>query len=416
MWHANAPLPNRPVEEDHIMLRYARCLTSRLSCVALVLVVVLAATSLIAAAQETVKIGGVFSLTGKLTSLGLPGATAAKLAVKEINERGGITVGGKRLTIDFVLRDDRGIAAEAVASTLELTTKENIRFIFGPIGTVVGMPAVEVTRKAGVMHFNPLTGIGPLVGKPEYPYLFQTYNWEFGERGRIRTYAPFIAKTAKEHGIKRVAILDSTDDYSSQVLEAYVPKLKELGLEILTVERYDRAGTVDFYPQLTKIKALKPDALIWGYSDEAGKLIVRQALETAVTKKFISWQGATEVPALPYKDQLELYTWVIGTRSPQSEDPKMRDWTRRMMQVAGQDLGPSLIWGLTIYDQVFMLAKAMEVAGTTTDLDRIKRALIGTTYEGAMKLTVTGDNRFVHDYYIGMIQKGAIKYAHIPVE
>jgi ABC-type branched-chain amino acid transport systems, periplasmic component len=341
---------------------------------------------------------------------------AAKLAVKEINDRGGITVGGKRLKLELVLRDDRGVAAESVASTLELTTKENIKFIFGPIGTVVGMPAIEVTRKAGVMHFTPVTGSGPLVGKPEYPYLFQTYNWEFGERGRIRTYAPFIARMAKENGIKRVAILDSTDDYSSQVLEAYVPKLKELGLEILAVERYDRAGTVDFYPQLNKIKALKPDALIWGYSDESGKLIIRQAIETGVTKKFFSWQGPTEIPALPYKDQLELYTWVIGTRSPQSEDPKIKDWTRRMTQTAGHDLGPSLIWGLTIYDQVFMLAKAMETAGTTTDLDKVKGALGGTTYEGVMKLAVTRDNRFVHDYYIGMIQRGAIKYVHIPVE
>lgn len=389
---------------------------SRLLCSALVALTLVLVTYTSVVAQETLKIGGVFSLTGKLTSLGLPGAMAAKLAVKEINDRGGITVAGKRLKLDLLLRDDRGVAAESVASTLELTTKENIKFIFGPIGTVVGMPAIEVTRKAGVMHFTPVTGSGPLVGKPDYPYLFQTYNWEFGERGRIRTYAPFIVRTAKEHGIKRVAILDSTDDYSSQVLEAYVPKLKELGLEILTIERYDRAGTVDFYPQLNKIKALKPDALIWGYSDESGKLIIRQALETGVTKKFFSWQGPTEIPALSYKDQLELYTWVIGTRSPQSEDPKIKDWTRRMTQTAGQDLGPSLIWGLTIYDQVFMLAKAIEAAGTTTDLDKIKGALIGTTYEGVMKLSVTRDDRFVHDYYIGMIEKGSIKYAHIPVE
>jgi branched-chain amino acid transport system substrate-binding protein len=369
-----------------------------------------------AAADEVLKLGGVFSLTGKLTSLGLSGAVAAKLAVKEINDRGGITVAGKRHRVELVLRDDRGVPAESVASTLELTTKDGIKFVFGPIGTVVGMPAIEVTRKAGVMHFTPVTGSGPLVGKPDYPYLFQTYNWEFGQRGRIRTYAPFIAKTAKEHGIKRVAILDSTDDYSSQVLEAYVPRLKELGLEILTVERYDRAGTVDFYPQLSKIKALKPDALIWGYSDESGKLIIRQALETGVTKKFFSWQGPTEIPALPYKDQLELYTWVIGTRSPQSDDPKIKDWTRRMNQMAGQELGPSLIWGLTIYDQVVMLTKAVEKAGTTTDLEKIKRALQGMTYDGVMKLTVTSDDRFVHDYYIGMVQKGAITYAHIPLD
>jgi branched-chain amino acid transport system substrate-binding protein len=402
--------------EDAMTFPASRRLAFRFPFAAIVVFVLAVVAPMSAIADDTLRLGGVFSLTGKLTSLGQSGAVAAKLAVKEINDRGGITVGGKPYRVELILRDDRGVPAEAVASTLELTAKDGIKFVFGPIGTVVGMPAIEVTRKAGVMHFTPVTGSGTLVGKPDYPYLFQTYNWEFGARGRIRTYAPFIAKTAKEYGIRRVAILDSTDDYSSQVLEAYVPRLKELGLEIITVERYDRAGTVDFYPQLGKIKALKPDALIWGYSDESGKLIIRQALETGVTKKFFSWQGPSEIPALPYKDQLELYTWVIGTRSPQSDDPKIKDWTRRMNEMAGQELGPSLIWGLTIYDQVFMLTKAIEKAGTITDLEKIKRALQGMTYDGVMKLAVTSDDRFVHDYYIGVIQKGAVKYSHIPLD
>jgi branched-chain amino acid transport system substrate-binding protein len=366
-------------------------------------------------AEDTIKFGAVFSLTGKLTFLGIPGSIGVRLAVKDINDRGGLTVAGKRYKIELVLRDDRGIPAEAVSATVELITKQNIQFLFGPYGTVVGMPTVEITRKNNVFQFTPLTGIGPLVGKPEYPYLFQSYNWEFGKQGRINTYAPFIARTAKQHGIKRVAVIDSTDDYSQSVLDAYIPKLKELGLEIPAVERYDRAGTTDFYPQLSKIKALKPDALIWGYTDESGMLIIRQALEVGVTKKFFSWQGPSEVPALPYKDQFELYTWVIGTRSSQSEDPKVKAWVRRMNEIAGQDM-PSIIWGLSFYDQIFMLAKAIEAAGTITDLDKIKHALVGMTYDGVMKLTVTPENRFVHDYYIGLIQKGKIDYIHIPLE
>lgn len=368
------------------------------------------------AAEETIKVGAIFSLTGKLTLLGIPGATAVRLAFKDINDRGGVSVAGKHYKFDLVMRDDRGIPAEAVSAAVELITKHNIRYLFGPFGTVVGMPTVEITKKEGVMQFTPLTGIGPLVGKPEYPYLFQSYNWEFGKHGRIHTYGPFLARTAKQQGIRRVAILDSTDEYSQSVLDAYVPKLKELGLEILTVERYDRAGTTDFYPQLNKIKALKPDALIWGYTDESGKLIIRQALEVGLTKKFFSWQGPTEIPVVPYKDQVELYTWVIGTRSPQSDDPKMKAWVRRMNEIAGQELGPSVHWGLAFYDQIFMFAKAMETAGTATDLDKIKRALVGMTYEGVMKLTVTPEDRFVHDYYIGVIQKGKTDYIHIPLE
>ncbi|HWU36868.1 MAG TPA: ABC transporter substrate-binding protein, partial [Candidatus Acidoferrum sp.] len=255
------------------------------------LAVTLALTAAPALAQQTIKVGAVFSLTGKLALLGLPSANAVKLAVKEINDAGGITVRNEKVKIDLLLKDDRGIPAEAVAAAVELITKNNVKFIFGPIGSVVGMPVVEITRKERVMQFTPLTQVGPLMGKPGYEYLFQTYNWEFGPQGRVNTYAPFIAKIARQEGVKSVAFLDSTDDYSQAILDAYVPKVKELGLNVLAVERYDRAGTTDFYPQLNKLKGLKPDALIWGYTDESGKLIIRQALEVGLTKKFFTSQG-----------------------------------------------------------------------------------------------------------------------------
>ncbi len=380
------------------------------------LALMLALTAAPALAQQTIKVGAVFSLTGKLALLGLPSANAVKLAVKEINDAGGITVRNEKVKIDLLLKDDRGIPAEAVAAAVELITKNNVKFIFGPIGSVVGMPVVEITRKERVMQFTPLTQVGPLMGQPGYEYLFQTYNWEFGPQGRVNTYAPFIAKIARQEGVKSVAFLDSTDDYSQSILDAYVPKVKELGLNVLAVERYDRAGTTDFYPQLNKLKGLKPDALIWGYTDESGKLIIRQALEVGLTKKFFTSQGPSEIPALSYKDDIEFYTWVIGTRSPSSDDPKVKAFVQRYKAWMGQEPGPSGIWCFTFYDPLHMFVKAVEKAGTTSDLDKIRQALIGMTYEGVMKMTVSKEGRFVHDYYIGMIKKGKTEFLHVPLE
>ena len=367
-------------------------------------------------AQQTLKIGAVFSLTGKLALLGVPSANAVKLAVKEINDGGGITVQGEKVKLDLLLKDDRGVPAEAVAAAVELITKDRVKFIFGPIGSVVGMPVVEVARKERVMQFTPLTQVGPLMGKPGYEYLFQTYNWEFGPHGRVNTYAPFIAKIARQEGVKSVAFLDSTDDYSQAILDAYVPKVKQLGLNVVAVERYDRAGTMDFYPMLNKLKALKPDALIWGYTDESGKLIIRQALEVGLTKKFFTSQGPSEIPALPYKGDIELYTWVIGTRSPSQDDAKVKAFVQRYKALIGEEPGPSGIWCFTFYDPLHMFVKAVEKAGTTSDLDKIRQALVGMTYEGVMKMTVSREGQFIHDYYIGMIKKGKTDFIHVPLE
>ena len=65
---------------------------------------------------------------------------------------------------------------------------------------------------------------------------------------------------------------------------------------VVAVERYDRAGTTDFYPQLNKLKGLKPDALIWGYTDESGKLIIRQALEVAGPKRLLFGSDSSFFP------------------------------------------------------------------------------------------------------------------------
>ena len=57
-------------------------------------------------AQDTLKVGAMFSQTGAGSAVGKIQVEAVKLAVKEVNEKGGITVGGKKMKVEAVLRDD----------------------------------------------------------------------------------------------------------------------------------------------------------------------------------------------------------------------------------------------------------------------------------------------------------------------
>ena len=56
-------------------------------------------------AQDTLKVGAMFSQTGAGSAVGKIQVEAVKLAVKEVNEKGGITVGGKKMKVEAVLRD-----------------------------------------------------------------------------------------------------------------------------------------------------------------------------------------------------------------------------------------------------------------------------------------------------------------------
>ena len=57
-------------------------------------------------AQDTLKVGAMFSLTGAGSAVGKIQVEVVKLAVKEVNDKGGITVGGKKMKVEAVIRDD----------------------------------------------------------------------------------------------------------------------------------------------------------------------------------------------------------------------------------------------------------------------------------------------------------------------
>jgi ABC-type branched-subunit amino acid transport system substrate-binding protein len=57
-------------------------------------------------AQSTLKVGAMFSQTGAGSAVGKIQIEAVKLAVKELNDKGGVTLGGKKMKVEAVLRDD----------------------------------------------------------------------------------------------------------------------------------------------------------------------------------------------------------------------------------------------------------------------------------------------------------------------
>jgi len=49
----------------------------------------------------TIKVGGIGELTGDIPAVGASFKNAAEMAVKEINDAGGLEVGGKKYQIEF---------------------------------------------------------------------------------------------------------------------------------------------------------------------------------------------------------------------------------------------------------------------------------------------------------------------------
>src|ERR1700761_6545752 len=99
-------------------------------------------------AGNTVKIGVVAAESGSFVSAGHTLPAGVSLAVKEINDAGGIKVGGKTYTIELVRRDDRTDVGTAVAATQELVRDVGVKAIFGSESHDFTLAMAKITQPA----------------------------------------------------------------------------------------------------------------------------------------------------------------------------------------------------------------------------------------------------------------------------
>jgi len=106
-----------------------------------------------AAAAETIKIGAVVPLTGRYGSGGAQVRAGYELAVEAINASGGISVGGKKLSLDLRVLDDESDATKTVAR-LETLASENVVAYLGGFGSDLHAAAASVAEKNKIPYLG----------------------------------------------------------------------------------------------------------------------------------------------------------------------------------------------------------------------------------------------------------------------
>ena len=104
-------------------------------------------------AQDTIKIGWAISKSGPFAA----GAAVTTLPnyqvwVKDVNDKGGLTVGGKKMKIEVIEYDDRSNSEEMVKAVERLATQDKVDFILPPWSTGMNLAAAPVFNKYGYPH------------------------------------------------------------------------------------------------------------------------------------------------------------------------------------------------------------------------------------------------------------------------
>jgi branched-chain amino acid transport system substrate-binding protein len=248
-----------------------------------------------AGAPATIKVGVVAELTGDIPAVGASCKNAAEMAVKEINDAGGLEIAGKKVKVELFIEDNAGKADQSASAAQKLITQQNVVAIIGPNASRYAIPASEIAESSKVALIspwstNPKTTLDAKTNAPK-KYVFRAC---FIDPFQGRVVAKFALDNLKA---KKAAVLyDVASDYNKGIAEFFKQTLESSGGQVVAFETYT-TGDKDFSAQLTKIKNAVPEVIFLPNYYSEVPLQIQQAHRLGITTPFLgsdSW-GSEEL-------------------------------------------------------------------------------------------------------------------------
>ncbi len=208
-------------------------------------------------AAEEIKIGFYGPITGPSSVMGTPSVMGARFAVDEINAKGGIN--GKK--IKLIEYDDKSQPELAVKAVTRMIEVDKVHAIVGSLHSGNILASAPIVEKAQIPEVG--TGTSSVWLTKGYKYLF---------RGTVSSgfTNPLLAKTIKDLGYKKVAILSSSTEFAKNGSDELLQELGKLGVEIVDKESHNN-GDTDFTGQIAKMINSGADGMIvYGGAEDCG--------------------------------------------------------------------------------------------------------------------------------------------------
>ena len=341
-----------------------------------------------AMASGTVKIGGLFAVTGPASFLGEPEKRTLEMLVAETNAKGGIN--GKKL--EAVIYDTGGDATKAVQLATKLIKNDKVVAIIGPSTTGESMALVPIAEKEKIPLVSCAAGIK--ITEPA-----KDRKWVFKTPANDHVAAEKILNYMASKNQKSIALLTVTDGFGSSGREQLKTLAAQKGFKIAADETYGPKDT-DMTPQLTKIRASKADAIIcWG-TNPGPALITKNVKQLGIkiplymshgvaSKKYIELAGAdaAEGVMLP-AGKLAIFE-VISKKDPQHK--LLKEYDAAYRKAFGTEAST---FGGYAYDGFLLVTNAIRTKGVTPEnvRDGIEQARKLVSVSGVFTMSPTDHN------------------------
>jgi branched-chain amino acid transport system substrate-binding protein len=219
-----------------------------------------------------------YSITGTGSAVGKIQIDGIRLAIKQVNEKGGLKLGGKKVKVEAVIRDDETKPDVAIRRFRELVN-ENVNVIVGGTFAHVSQ-ALNEQAQAGQAYIMVTNGIEEKTfeKKNKAPYYLSSLG---GVDGIGRMCADYVARTYKP---KHVMLFLPDYAYGRGAAKGAHKIFGSKYPEIKISETWSPVGTPDFTSYIIKIKEAKPDVVMMGHWGNDAINALKQVYELGLRK------------------------------------------------------------------------------------------------------------------------------------
>lgn len=314
------------------------------------------------AQKAPIKIGYLPALTGPSSSTGVGINRGAMLAVEAINKAGGVN----GAPIELIVRDTQSDPTKAVNAVAELTKREKVALIWGPLNSGEALAATPLIARDKVPMLHPCW-VDELIDVAKYPMAFRQAPTNTQVGAGANFYVVDVLK------LKKVAVISDTTGYGTASVKTYVPMLKAKGADVVYENHVDAANP-DLKPELLRMQSAGAQAIM-PWSVNAGFLSrilnTRGAMGWDVPVVGQTTLGSGQTKALLEKPEYWNKVYSNNFRNCCYVNGKLPDRAAAYvdrLKAAKIEFGDTLLWWVALgWDGVHLIAETLKTTGTKAD-------------------------------------------------
>ncbi len=210
-------------------------------------------TTVNAAAKEPLKIGAIFSATGRASALGVPEKNTALLLEQEVNKAGGIN----GFPLEVVIVDDQTLAAGAKSAAEKLIQQDHVLAIIGPSISGNSLKIKPLCESAKIPLVSCAAAEAIVAPVKDSRFTFKT--------AQLDTHAAIrILEQIQKMGVTKIALLTEKSPFGAEGLKKLGQNAPQFGIKVVAEKNFS-VNSINMSKQLMAAREAGAGAVVtWG--------------------------------------------------------------------------------------------------------------------------------------------------------